>query len=306
MVLCFVAMFVFGVMGIFSATHRKIAWEAFDCVFRKITFRKCQTGLDTKLKSQIVGKLLKFSPKTGRFVFKHFQIMSWLFTALFIWSMVATAIAGYNFYAYGNCNGPQEDGFCIFDPTGSNSKVSSVEDVCVVDPTIEKELTLEGVNLALFPHYNLGAKNEVVFIGCYHCEYTRDAYDNIVKLRDREDVEFTFAHFPVKGESDHVTDISNCVYGADPDKLKEFNDIIFKADAVKIGDVNEVLDIVESVGLDKSKIQECMNSTEINELRVKQFEELLKTNIYGTPLVFVNGEPVVGPKPYRVYKRLLD
>jgi len=31
----------------------------------------------------------------------------------------------------------------------------------------------------------------------------------------------------------------------------------------------------------------------------------IKTGVYGTPTVFVNGEPIVGPKPYRVYERLL-
>lgn len=121
--ICFIALIVFGIMGIFSATHRKIAVEAFDCVFKKLTLRKCSTGLDTRIKSSITGKFLRKNPKTGKFIYKHFEIISWGFTILLIASMVWTGISGYNYYVYGNCNGPSvedQGGLCLFDPSGSN------------------------------------------------------------------------------------------------------------------------------------------------------------------------------------------
>jgi len=51
--ICVVALIVFGILGIFSAKYRVIAKEAFDCVFRKITLRKCDSRLDSRLKSEI-------------------------------------------------------------------------------------------------------------------------------------------------------------------------------------------------------------------------------------------------------------
>ena len=52
---------------------------------------------------------------TARFVFKRFELLSWIFTILLIASMIYSGYAGYNFVRYGNCNGPGEE-FCIFDP----------------------------------------------------------------------------------------------------------------------------------------------------------------------------------------------
>jgi hypothetical protein len=114
--ICLIALAVFAILGIFSVSYRKLSAEAFDCVFRKLTLRKCESGLDMRLKAQITGSVLKRSPKTGIFVFRNFELISWIFTILLIASAAYTAYAGYNYYIYGNCNGPNSDGFCIFDP----------------------------------------------------------------------------------------------------------------------------------------------------------------------------------------------
>jgi len=294
--ICFLTLIVFGIIGIFSATHRKIAWEAFSCVFRKVTLRKCDTGLDVKMKSQITGKLLKFWPKAGKFVYKHFEMFSWFFTIIFILSLAMLLFGGYNYYMYGNCNGPNEAGFCVFDPTGSNTGFSQPDPGVCSAPVDPVQLTLEGINLSLFPSINKGAENKVVFIGCYACEYTREAFPTIKKLAERDDTEFIFAHFPVKDQTEHLTDIQNCV---DPSKLTELSQTLFDMTPEEVKDVSIIDELSEKFNIDK----ECLNTT--RELSSQQFDEIQKTGIYGTPLVFVNGEPVVGPKPTRVYRRLL-
>ena len=65
--ICILAMVVFGIMGIFSASHRKLAKEAFDCVFRMITFRPCNSTFDQRMKGKIVGKLINKSPRMSGF-----------------------------------------------------------------------------------------------------------------------------------------------------------------------------------------------------------------------------------------------
>ena len=50
--ICFVALIVFGILGIFSAKYREIAREAFSCVFLKMTLRKCDSRLDERLRAQ--------------------------------------------------------------------------------------------------------------------------------------------------------------------------------------------------------------------------------------------------------------
>ena len=115
--ICIIAMIVFGIISIFSASYRPIAKESFDCVFRRVTLRKCQSGLDIKLKTKLVGKIMNKSPTLAKPVYKYFEMFSWLFVIITIVSLFFTGQAVYNLVVYDNCAGPNanpED--CIFVP----------------------------------------------------------------------------------------------------------------------------------------------------------------------------------------------
>ncbi len=102
--ICFIALVVFAVLGIFSASHRKIALEAFNCVFRRVTFRKCTTAFDKKVKMKIVGKLMKRSERTSKFVLKHFEFLSWILTIAMIVSFIFMVMGFYNLFTFGTCD----------------------------------------------------------------------------------------------------------------------------------------------------------------------------------------------------------
>lgn len=114
MVVCIIALFVFGFLGIFSAKYRPFAKEAFRCVFRRMTLRKCDTSFDQKMKAKITGKLMLKWPKLASFVYKRFEILSWLLTILLIVSLVLTANGFYNLAKYGSCDPHSTK--CIFNP----------------------------------------------------------------------------------------------------------------------------------------------------------------------------------------------
>ncbi len=116
--ICIIALVVFSIMGIFSATHREMAKEAFDCVFKRMTFQPCTTGFDEKMKGKIVGKLLLKSPTAARFTNKHFELLSWLFLAITVLSLAYSVLGIYNYLAYGNCNGQDSNAVCILSATG--------------------------------------------------------------------------------------------------------------------------------------------------------------------------------------------
>jgi hypothetical protein len=116
MVLCWLALPVFAVLAIFSAKYRRLTAESLECLFKTATFRKCSSGLDDRIKSQITGKLLKFSPRSAGFFYKNYKIISLIFLVVFIWSTWVSAVAIYNYVEHGNCNGPEDpNGFCIID-----------------------------------------------------------------------------------------------------------------------------------------------------------------------------------------------
>lgn len=102
--LCLAALIVFGILGIFSASHRHLAKEAILCVLRRLAFRPCQAGVGEILKGKIIGWLLRRQSPLAGWAYKHFEILSWIFVILMIVSTVYTARGIYFYARYGTCD----------------------------------------------------------------------------------------------------------------------------------------------------------------------------------------------------------
>ena len=304
---CILALIVFSILGIFSATHRALAREALDCVFRRVTFRPCNTDFKEKMKNKILAKLLDRSELAARIFNKHFELLSFIFFILMVASTVYTIRGGYNFYLYGSCNGLNQSGFCAFDPGGANNKVTEINSVGICSPEAhsEKNLTLSGVDLSSFPKINAGAKNTIVFIGCYQCDYSRKAYPEIRRLAKEEKANLIFAHYPALANTSYLSDIAYCTYNQDQEKFWALNDYLFTADKTKLADTAFVNQTLGEFKFDMSGINQCLGNPEAKNGIKKQIQELSKTQLYGTPTIFINNQVFVGPKPYRVYRSAL-
>lgn len=130
MVVCIIAFFVFAFMALFSAKYRPLAKEAFHCVFLKLTLRPCDVKLDERIKAGIVGKLLDKSPGAARFVNKHFELLSWIFTIITLVSLAYLLLGLYNFFVYGSCD-PSDPAGCILTQL-TNATVTTPEGQCVI------------------------------------------------------------------------------------------------------------------------------------------------------------------------------
>lgn len=135
MVVCIVAMIVFGIMGIFSAKYRVYAREAFSCVFRMVTFRPCQMQFDEKIRAKLVARLSS-KPAMAGFIYKYFKLISWLMVIITLVSLALTAQAVYNLAAYGTCDPVTGD--CIFAPVEKN-----------ITPCIVNASAPNGVNVSV-------------------------------------------------------------------------------------------------------------------------------------------------------------
>jgi protein-disulfide isomerase len=303
---CIIAFVILAILGIFSASNRALAKEALDCVFRRVTLRPCNTGFDEKMKAKILGSVITRSETAARLINKNFELLSWTFFILMVASSVWALRGVYLFYVTGSCNGLNQAAFCVFDPKGSNNEVSGLAATCKVTPTTEKDLTLDGVNLTGFPVLNENSKDKIVFIGCYHCDYTRKAYPLVMDLVKRTNASFTFMHYPVKENSDYMTKLGYCAYQQDPKKYWQMNDIFFTGDKMKLDDPAYIQQTLTGLGYETAKITTCVDSPQTEETVQKLLDEVVKTKFYGTPTVFINNQVLVGPKPYRVYAILLN
>ncbi len=298
---CIIALVVLSILGIFSATNRALAREALDCVLRRVTFRPCTTGFDEKMKAKILGSVIVRSENAARFLNQNFEILSWVFFVALLVSSIWTVRGFYLFYVTGSCNGLNDGGFCVFDPTGQNNQVSTLGPGCVASLNPVKGLTLQNVDLSGWP--TIAGKNsgQIVFVGCYACDYSRKAYPMIRELASKYDVSLVFGEYPVKEKSDYLSRVGECMVKEDPSKIWLFNDAMFAADKDNLDQPAFVDGVLTGVGLDAAKIEACAADTQTEDAVKKHLTEIQKTNFYGTPTIFINGVSFVGPKPYRVY-----
>jgi len=301
--ICIIALIVFGIMGIFSASHRVIAKEALDCVFRKVTLRKCTTGLDKRLKAQITGKLMKRHPKTGKTIYKHFELISWFFAILLLVSLTYSVIGIYNTIAYGNCNGEDSTAFCPFNPggTGENGK-TAFRDETSLNPTI--------VTIDDDPWLgNKEAKTTIIQFGCFKCKYTKKAaLETVKKLyeNNQDDILFVFRDFPLS-EHDNAREPSlaaQCVFEQDQ---KAYWDYYFKLfENQEWLDTNLLRQLAIPLNINITQYDNCTESKKYDQEITKDYEDGFKAGIYGTPTFFINQEEaIVGPKSYRTFKKLI-
>ena len=105
---------VFAFLGIFSATHRKLAKEALQCLRDKATRSPCSTGFDEKYKSTTVNFLMDYDMKVAKIVNQHFRTINWIILIITVFLMVDLAVSLYNYYYFGTCS-PGADYGCSID-----------------------------------------------------------------------------------------------------------------------------------------------------------------------------------------------
>ena len=116
-------------------------------------------------------------------------------------------------------------------------------------------------------------------------------------------VSFTFAHFPVKNGSSYLSNYVYCSYKQDKNKFWAFNDALFASSKSDLFNNPAYADkVAQAAGYNVGQLHACINDPVTKKAVEQQTSEIVKTGIYGTPTIFINGHPYIGPKPYRVYE----
>ena len=111
---CLAALIVFGILGMFSVTHRDMAKEALRCVFRRIRLHPCDPTFSQKVKTKVIWRLSRKNDRLARFLSRRFELFSWLFVAAFLLSTVLFGYGLFNLVKYGSCR-PHSDQ-CVLRP----------------------------------------------------------------------------------------------------------------------------------------------------------------------------------------------
>ena len=305
--ICIIALVVFGILGIFSVSYRRIAKEALDCVFKRVTLRKCTTGLDARLKSLITGRMMRKSPKLARFTFRHFEVISWFFTTLLFVSLAYSAYSIYNFAMYGNCNGPQSTGFCVLDVANEFNLHESLSTCGEGQNPTNTSLNAPPTR---FTDPSLGppdTKIVMIEFGCFKCSYTAEAEPVVQQvLEEYPDILFVYKDFPLSSHvgSENASNAAQCVYDLKHSAYWDFRTKLLQNQKNQTEE-NLILWASE-LGMSAQSFKDCYDKNQFQNVLLQNIEDGKAAGIYGTPTFFINDQALVGPKPFRAFKNIIE
>lgn len=293
--ICIIAFAAFAVMGIFSAKYRKYAGEAFHCFLNTVRLRKCDTGLDEKIKAEMVSRILPYSPPVAKAVHGHFEFISSAFVILMFASSAYSAIGFYNFAVYGNCNGPA-GGFCVLKDIADGATVGKPSGLA-------SPQTRDGQAFGNANH------NVIIYeFGCYACTYTAKAEPIVQQLYSEygDRVEFVYKPFPLPDHpySNEAALASWCAYEQGTEKYMLYRRDLFEGqEEWKAGGSASIIRIAEYSGLDMERFKSCYASGKYQAETDEVVEEGKDIGVYGTPTFFIGGRKFVGVV---TYEELMD
>ncbi|MCX8198034.1 MAG: DsbA family protein [Candidatus Micrarchaeota archaeon] len=276
--LCFVALFVFGALSVFSAKYRPLAARAFDCAARKITLRPCQTGLDDEIRAASIAGIMRISPPAAAFANRHFEALSVIFTLIFFASMIVALQGIANFAVYGNCNGP-EGGFCIYSGLQNPAFLKTPK-------------TSEGIVAG-----NLSSGITVVEFGCYICPYTKEAEEGVQRLLENyaSRVAFVYKPFPLAAHKNSFEAAIAASCAGEEGKYWEYRKMLF-ANQSWFAQEGERAFKQAARKLNLTGFDRCYDERLVENKINATLQEGKECGIYGTPTFFVNGKAFVGQR----------
>jgi len=301
--ICIIAFFVFAFLAVFSVSYRPLAKEAFECVFRRITLKPCETALDQRIKAHIIGKIMKHSPKLAAFTFRYFEVLSWLLVIIMISSLAYTIYGGYNYYRYGNCYGPESTAFCpfgAFDETTSGVATNYTGPFIAPTPDDDPSKGPED------------AKVTIIEFGCYMCPYTQEAEPIIKEVLTKYEgkVRFVYRDFPlgeIHARADLHAEAANCA--GEQGMYWEYHDKLFERGATCGASETSIAmlkDIAKELRLDEEKFSKCLDTRKYQQEIQKDFEDGIKAKLTGTPTFFINNRTIVGSRPVAAFEKVID
>lgn len=298
MVFCIIAFVVFSILSIFSAKYRPLAKKGFECVFRTITMRPCETGLDEQLKAELVSGLLKYSPATAKIVNKNFVLLSWVFVILSLGSLVYAGLGIYNFYFYGNCDGPTATGACIInDITGDYGRFSEPKDLIAPKQ-------FDGISVG-----DENASIKIVEFGCFTCPYTKKAEPTVQELLSKYNgsIYYVFKPFPLPNHNNSFEAARAVLCANKQNKQWELRSTIFNQQEVcSAGGSVAIKQLAEEAGLNMTNFNQCFDKNETGAELARYVQQGKDAHIYATPTFFINDKTIIGPKSIDEFTKIIE
>jgi hypothetical protein len=220
-VFCIAAFIVLAVMAVFSARYRRYVGTAWNCVWRRVTFRPCDTTFKQDVKDHLLAPIAARRPGLVKPAGIALEILAVLVILTTIWSGYTVVKSAVNLYVYGTCN-KQDSASCTlgaeacsipdatpgfmesvaaFDLVGAfGNEFASLGETFAAIPARFQTWTAEDYLPANASYLSEDTANpvalEVIDPGCTFC---RALFQNIEESGFESDYNLSYIAYPIKG-----------------------------------------------------------------------------------------------------------
>ena len=134
--------------------------------------------------------------------------------------------------------------------------------------------------------------------------YLEMAFANVKRLADEDGLQLIFADkLPNSRLALYISE-----FARKKGKFEEFHKLVLEAywlEGKDIGDKSLLLDIAESVGLNRTEIENYLDTDEPYNVIQKSLSDLRKYGINGVPSFIIEGKLIVGAQPIEIFKEII-
>ncbi|MFX1469751.1 MAG: DsbA family protein [Promethearchaeota archaeon] len=135
--------------------------------------------------------------------------------------------------------------------------------------------------------------------------YLEMAFANVKRLADEDGLTLKFAEkLPNSKLALYISE-----FARKKGKFEEFHKLVLEAywlEGKDIGDKSLLLDLAESIGLNKNEIESYLETDEPFNVLQKTLKELREYGINGVPTFNIEERLIVGAQPYEIFKKVIN
>lgn len=152
---------------------------------------------------------------------------------------------------------------------------------------------------------------KVVFVeyGDYQCGFCRRFNQEVLpELKQRYletgKVKFVYKDFVIFGETSKLAaQAAHCA--GDQNKFFEYHNEIFKNQEKGLS-LETLLAIATNLGLNRQEFESCLSNGKYAEKVEQSTQEGLSLGVEGTPTSFINGQKIVGARPFSSFETIIE
>jgi protein-disulfide isomerase len=145
----------------------------------------------------------------------------------------------------------------------------------------------------------------IVEFSDFQCPYCKRVQPTLEKILSKygDQVSLVFKDLPLRTHREAVPAARAARCARDQGKFWEYHDGLFKASQLN---KESYQDIAQSLGLDKSVFQACLDSEKYNEQVQADMIQAMTLGAGSTPSFFINGASLRGAQPFEAFAKLID